>query len=123
MEQLPCSIVHCIQIRHVTVAATCCASCEASAGHVKKKFMGLVSALQGWYWPYLGPANTMYVPGPLLKACNNEILLLEVGTQKAADAKATGMQQSTIHGRTPFLLTPSAGCAACINNMVGITEV
>lgn len=46
--------------------------------------------MQGWYWPYLGPANTLYVPGPLLKACNNEILLLEVGTQKPSDAAATG---------------------------------
>ena len=46
--------------------------------------------MQGWYWPYLGPANTMYVPGPLLKACNNELLLLEVGTIKPADATATG---------------------------------
>ena len=46
---------------------------------------------QGWYWPFLGPANTLYVPGPLLKACNNEVLLLEVGTQKGSDATATGM--------------------------------
>lgn len=84
--------------------------------------MGVVFALQGWYWPYLGPANTMYVPGPLLKACNNEILLLEVGTQKAADAKATGMQQSAIHGRTSCLLTASAGCGACTNDMVGIIK-
>ena len=120
---MPCTIERCIQIRHITVAATCCACCEASAGHVKKKFKGVVFALQGWYWPYLGPANTMYVPGPLLKACNNEILLLEVGTQKAADAKATGMQQSTVHGHTPCLLTTNAGCAACIDNIVGITEV
>ncbi len=32
----------------------------------------------------------MYVPGPLLKACNNELLLLEVGTIKPADATAMG---------------------------------
>ena len=92
---MPCTTVHRIQICHVTVAATCYASCEASAGML----MGVVFALQGWYWPYLGPANTMYVPGPLLKACNNEILLLEVGTKKAADAKATGMQQSAMGAR------------------------
>ena len=110
---MPCATVHRIQICHVTVAATCSASCEASAGHAEKNFMSVVFALQGWYWPYLGPANTMYVPGPLLKACNNEILLLEVGTKKAADAKATGMQQPAIMGarpasRLPVLVAPHA---------------
>jgi hypothetical protein len=66
-------------------------------------FRVVAIALQGWYWPYLGPANTMYVPGPLLKACNNEILLLEVGTQKVADVNATGIQQCVTHGRLPCL--------------------
>ncbi|CAL8467305.1 g6842 [Coccomyxa elongata] len=32
----------------------------------------------GWYWPSQGPANTMYVPGPILKAGVNEVILLEV---------------------------------------------
>eukprot|EP00884_Botryococcus_braunii_P002883 jgi/Botrbrau1/12596/Bobra.0169s0124.1 len=32
----------------------------------------------GWYWPTAGPTNTMYVPGPILKVGDNEIILLEV---------------------------------------------
>ncbi|KAK9836149.1 hypothetical protein WJX81_004982 [Elliptochloris bilobata] len=32
----------------------------------------------GWYWPSRGPANTMYVPGPLMRRGKNEIILLEV---------------------------------------------
>ena len=31
----------------------------------------------GWYWPLLGPQMRIYVPGPLLRAGSNEILLLE----------------------------------------------
>ncbi|BDA51062.1 probable beta-galactosidase [Coccomyxa sp. Obi] len=42
----------------------------------------------GYYWPEKGPANTMYLPGPLLKACNNELILLELGTSMKADASA-----------------------------------
>ena len=32
----------------------------------------------GWYWPAVGPQMTMYVPGPLLKGGENELILLEV---------------------------------------------
>ncbi|EIE22122.1 hypothetical protein COCSUDRAFT_1093, partial [Coccomyxa subellipsoidea C-169] len=32
----------------------------------------------GWYWPSKGPANTMYVPGPVLRAGVNEVIMLEV---------------------------------------------
>ena len=32
----------------------------------------------GWYWPKLGPQGAQYVPGPLLKAGSNEIILVEV---------------------------------------------
>ena len=38
----------------------------------------------GWYWPLLGPQMTMYVPGPLLKASGNEVVLLEFA-QEASD--------------------------------------
>ncbi len=31
----------------------------------------------GWYWPLLGPQMTTYIPGPLLKDGDNEIVLLE----------------------------------------------
>lgn len=31
----------------------------------------------GWYWPLLGPQMRIFVPGPLLRAGSNEILLLE----------------------------------------------
>eukprot|EP00884_Botryococcus_braunii_P022535 jgi/Botrbrau1/8966/Bobra.0148s0075.2 len=32
----------------------------------------------GWYWPSHGPQETQYVPGPLLKAGDNELILLEL---------------------------------------------
>ncbi|PSC67692.1 Beta-galactosidase 17 [Micractinium conductrix] len=32
----------------------------------------------GWYWPSQGPQMTLYVPGPVLRAGNNEVLLLEL---------------------------------------------
>lgn len=46
--------------------------------------------LQGYYWPEAGPANTMYVPGPILKACNNELVLLELGASRQANPAAKG---------------------------------
>lgn len=50
----------------------------------------LLDPLQGYYWPVAGPQNTMYLPGPLLKACNNELILLELGNSMKADASAKG---------------------------------
>ena len=38
----------------------------------------------------MGPANTLYLPGPLLKACNNELVLLELGNKMKADSSAKG---------------------------------
>ena len=38
----------------------------------------------GWYWPLLGPQMTMYVPGPLLRVSENEVVLLEFA-QEASD--------------------------------------
>ena len=38
----------------------------------------------GWYWPLLGPQMTTYLPGPLLRVGDNEIVLLEF-SQEAAD--------------------------------------
>ncbi len=32
----------------------------------------------------------MYIPGPLLKACNNELILLEVGAKMRANASPKG---------------------------------
>ena len=32
----------------------------------------------GWYWPLVGPANTLYVPGALLKPGANTFVLLEI---------------------------------------------
>lgn len=46
--------------------------------------------MQGYYWPEKGPQNTMYIPGPLLKACNNELILLEVGAKMRANASPKG---------------------------------
>ena len=31
----------------------------------------------GWYWPLKGPQMTTYVPGPLLRAGANKIVVLE----------------------------------------------
>ena len=31
----------------------------------------------GWYWPVLGPQMRTFVPGPLLHAGSNEVVLLE----------------------------------------------
>ncbi len=33
----------------------------------------------GRYWPVYGPQNTLYVPGPVLRPGQNEVVLLEVG--------------------------------------------
>lgn len=32
----------------------------------------------GWYWPKAGPQMTMYIPGPMLRDGENELILLEV---------------------------------------------
>ena len=40
----------------------------------------------GWYWPLVGPQGTQYIPGPLLKAGNNEIILVE--TELAPKSKS-----------------------------------
>ena len=45
--------------------------------------------MQGWYWPAIGPQNTLYVPGPVLQGCNNELVLLEVGDTLTANGTKT----------------------------------
>ena len=32
----------------------------------------------GWYWPKAGPQMTLYIPGPMLRDGENELILLEV---------------------------------------------
>ena len=32
----------------------------------------------GWYWPDRGPQMTLFIPGPLLRPGDNEVLLLEM---------------------------------------------
>ena len=32
----------------------------------------------GWYWPDRGPQMTLFIPGPLLRPGDNEIVLLEM---------------------------------------------
>ncbi|EIE21208.1 hypothetical protein COCSUDRAFT_57119 [Coccomyxa subellipsoidea C-169] len=63
----------------------------------------------GYYWPEKGPQNTMYIPGPLLKACNNELILLEVGTKMRANAspKVFFTDKADFSG-PPKLATPPA---------------
>lgn len=36
----------------------------------------------GWYWPSKGPQMTLYVPGPVLKEGDNEVIFLELGKKK-----------------------------------------
>lgn len=52
--------------------------------------MWVCSSQQGFYWPEVGPANTMYIPGPLLKPCNNEIVMLELGVATKANVAPAG---------------------------------
>ena len=32
----------------------------------------------GWYWPQAGPQMTLYIPGPMLRDGENELILLEI---------------------------------------------
>jgi hypothetical protein len=56
----------------------------------------------GWYWPSIGPQEAHYIPGPLLRKGENEIVLLEV---EATPSDATGasvspqtpMQRACVH--------------------------
>ncbi len=41
----------------------------------------------GWYWPSIGPQEAHYIPGPLLRDGDNEIIMLEVA---ATPSDATG---------------------------------
>lgn len=41
----------------------------------------------GWYWPIIGPQEAHYIPGPLLRDGENEIIMLEV---EATPSDATG---------------------------------
>ena len=48
----------------------------------------------GWYWPLLGPQMTTYIPGPLLRVGDNEVVLLEF-SQEATDR--SGMANASCH--------------------------
>ena len=69
---------------------------------------------QGYYWPEVGPQNTIYIPGPLLRACNNELVLLELGTTMTANASAIGAFARFKACRVNFTQTVSRACChAC----------
>jgi beta-galactosidase len=51
----------------------------------------------GWYWPTMGPQMTLYVPGPVLKPGENDILILEVEKVTNGDA------EKTVNGRFWFV--------------------
>ena len=42
----------------------------------------------GWYWPAAGPQMTTFVPGPLLRAGGNDVVLLETLCAPADEAGA-----------------------------------
>ncbi|CAL8469886.1 g9428 [Coccomyxa elongata] len=45
----------------------------------------------GWYWPSIGPQEAHYIPGPLLRDGENEIIMLEVeATPSDAIVRLTG---------------------------------
>jgi hypothetical protein len=46
----------------------------------------------GWYWSTMGPQMTLYVPGPVLKPGDNDILILEVEKVGGAAAEAATVQ-------------------------------
>ena len=59
---------------------------------------GTHAAAQGPYWPANGPQETQYVPGPLLKACDNEIILLETGGGRGARAEIRFTTAANFYG-------------------------
>ena len=63
----------------------------------------------GWYWPLLGPQMTTYIPGPLLRAGANEIVLLEF-SQEATDTSGTSMAFCCTHIHWQHRQSPSALC-------------
>ncbi len=56
----------------------------------------------GWYWASIGPQEAHYIPGPLLREGDNEIVLLEV---EATPLDATGAP--TLFQRNPLPLRGS----------------
>ncbi|KAL3131686.1 hypothetical protein ABBQ38_007978 [Trebouxia sp. C0009 RCD-2024] len=52
----------------------------------------------GWYWPKAGPQMTMYIPGPMLRDGENELILLEV--------EETGEKPTVTLGDTPNFYGP-----------------
>ena len=61
----------------------------------------------GWYWPAAGPQMTTFVPGPLLRAGGNDIVLLEFLCAPADEAGAhapEGSNQQHIYHRSQVLL-------------------
>ena len=53
---------------------------------------------QGPYWPAFGPQETQYVPGPLLHACENEVVLLETGGGAGAGGNITFTTNANFYG-------------------------
>lgn len=47
----------------------------------------------GWYWPKAGPQMTLYIPGPMLRDGENELILLEV---EESVEKPTGQSATAI---------------------------
>ena len=66
----------------------------------------------GWYWPLLGPQITTYIPGPLLKAGDNEIVLLEF-SQEAADESGKAQAFVLAHLTSQRCQSSYAECSLC----------
>ena len=53
----------------------------------------------GWYWPLLGPQMTTYIPGPLLRVGDNEIVLLEFSQEATNQTGTARLLLSSSHLR------------------------
>lgn len=60
----------------------------ADPGLIMQGFAWVNGFNLGWYWPAAGPQMTTFVPGPLLRAGGNDVVLLEFLCAPADEAGA-----------------------------------
>ena len=76
----------------------------------------------GWFWPAKGPQMTLYVPGPVLREGDNEVVLLEVEEAPASPAGECLLSPlPPAPSRRPLLLVPDA-CARAQSAVVFTDE-
>ena len=65
----------------------------------------------GWYWPLLGPQETLYVPGAVLHPGRNEFVLLEL--EHAPQHKAGKQAEPGRHSLTASASMACPGSVRC----------